>query len=227
MKPKRIILIRHGKSVGNIDKTIYGRVPDYALELTEMGKQQAGEAGQTLKGIVQDESMFFYVSPMWRTRTTFEEIAGLFPRDQFRFTEEPRIREQEWGHLRTQQESIPIEADRDKFGTFYFRIPDGESAADVYDRVSDFFGTLHRDFEKTDFPENTVIVTHGLTIRLFLMRWFHWTVEEFEMLANPKNCEMFVLKRNGTNKYELEKEPRKYDSPDHPYQRPIRLTSHK
>lgn len=33
--------------------------------------------------------------------------------------------------------------------TFYFkRIPDGESAADVYDRVSDFFGTLHRDFEK-------------------------------------------------------------------------------
>jgi broad specificity phosphatase PhoE len=223
MKPKRIILIRHGESVGNIDKTIYGRVPDYALELTEKGKQQAQEVGNVLKSIVKDESLFFYVSPMWRTRTTFEQIAGLFPRNQFRYTEEPRIREQEWGHLRTQQESIPIEADRDKFGTFYFRIPDGESAADVYDRVSDFFGTLHRDFEKPDWPQNTIIVTHGLTIRLFLMRWFHWTVEEFEMLANPKNCEMFVLKKNGSEKYELEQEMRKHDKIDHTFQRPIRL----
>ena len=42
--------------------------------------------------------------------------------------------------------------------------------------------TLHRDFQKTDFPQNVLIVTHGLTMRLFLMRWFHWTVSEFEAL---------------------------------------------
>ena len=23
-----------------------------------------------------------------------------------------------------------------------------------------------------------VLVTHGLTLRIFLMKWFHWTVEE-------------------------------------------------
>ena len=74
---------------------------------------------------------------------------------------------------------------RDAYGTFYYRISEGESGADVYDRVSDFFGTLHRDFEKPDFPANALIVTHGMTLRLFLMRWFHWTVEEFEQLANP------------------------------------------
>ena len=49
----------------------------------------------------------------------------------------------------------------------YFRIPDGESAADVYDRVSDFFNTLYRDFEKKDYPDNAIMITHGMGIRLF------------------------------------------------------------
>ena len=89
------------------------------------------------------------------------------------------------------------------YGTFYYRIPDGESAADVYDRVSDFFGTLHRDFEKEGFPENCVIISHGMTIRLFLMKWFHWTVEEFEKIRNPKNCAIIVLEKNEKGKFQL------------------------
>jgi broad specificity phosphatase PhoE len=44
-------------------------------------------------------------------------------------------------------------------------------------------------------PQNTLIVSHGITIRLFLMRWFHWTVEEFECLRNLDNCEYYILKR--------------------------------
>jgi hypothetical protein len=34
---------------------------------------------------------------------------------------------------------------------------------------------------------------------------------------------MFVLKKNGSEKYELEQEMRKYDKIDHTFQRPIRL----
>ena len=78
-----------------------------------------------------------------------------------------RLREHEWGHLRTVEECIEIEKLRDDYGTFYFRIPDGESAADVYDRVSDFFNTLYRDFEKKDYPDNAIMITHGMGIRLF------------------------------------------------------------
>src|ERR1043165_10279621 len=37
MKPQRIILIRHGESKGNIDRSIYAERPDYALELSENG----------------------------------------------------------------------------------------------------------------------------------------------------------------------------------------------
>lgn len=222
MKPKRIILIRHGESQGNVSKEVYGITPDYALELSELGKEQASNAGKELSLLVKDESMFFYVSPFWRTRSTFEQIAKHLKRENISWQEEPRIREQEWGHLRHPDEGAQVEKDRDHYGTFYFRIPDGESAADVYDRVSDFFGTLSRDFEKENFPENAVIVSHGMSIRLFLMRWFHWTVEEFEVLANPKNCEIVILERKEDGKYSLKMEPRKHIVKS-TFQRPLKL----
>jgi broad specificity phosphatase PhoE len=225
MKPKRIILIRHGESQGNVDDSIYNIKPDYTLELTESGKCQAKNAGKELKEIVGNESLFFYVSPLWRTRETFENIAQSFHNSQYQYREEPRLREQEWGHLRSVEESEKINQERDEYGTFYYRIPDGESAADVYDRVSDFFGTLYRDFEKADFPENVCVVTHGMTMRLFLMRWFHWTVEKFEGLGNPHNCQLLILEKNVHNKYELTT-PLKTTSSRKVKERPIKLLPH-
>ena len=114
--------------------------------------------------------------------------------------EEPRIREQERSHLRALAECDRTVVNRDAYGTFYCRIPEGESGADVYDRVSDFFNTLHRNFNKPDFPPNTLIFTHGMTLRLFLMRWFYRTVEEFEQLANPGNCQLVVLEQQENGK---------------------------
>lgn len=222
MKPNRIILIRHGESQGNENRGVYATIPDYALELTEKGKEQAAEAGRKLKEIIGDESVFFYISPLWRTRMTFEEIANAFDENQFRYREEPRIREQEWGHLRNLDDNEIIDEARNAFGSFYYRIPEGESAADVYDRISDFFGTLHRDFDKDHFPQNVVIVTHGMTLRLFLMRWYHWTIEEFDSYANLHNCEFVVMEKKDDNKYHLISEMRKR-KPQHTYHRPIRL----
>ena len=222
MKPARIILIRHAESEGNVDKSVYGRTPDYALELSARGEQQAAEAGQRLRELVGTERVYAYVSPLWRTRHTFEHLAAALAPGQLRWREEPRVREQEWGHLRDLAECARTDEARDAYGTFYFRIPDGESGADVYDRVSDFFGTLHRDAEKADFPENVLIVTHGMTLRLFLMRWFHWTVEEFEQIANPGNCQLVVLERQPGGKYRLATALRRHKVV-HAFQRPLRL----
>jgi broad specificity phosphatase PhoE len=123
--------------------------------------------------------------------------------------EDPRIRELDWGHLRHPNENEEISKQRDDFSTFYYRIPDGESGADVFDRVSTFLETMFRDFNKSDFPQNTLIVTHGLTLRLFLMRWYHWTVEEFEELSNPRNCQIVVMQKRPDGKYELTTELKK------------------
>lgn len=228
MKPKRIFLVRHGESEGNVDKTIYTKKPDYAYELTERGREQAHQVGELLADAFGDKSIQFYCSPYWRTRQTYLEILKEFNRVRKlplnylvnrgpHCYEDPRLREQEWGtSFKTRNDNT--EEERDSFGHFYYRIESGESCADVYDRVSDFLNTLWRDFEKENYAENVIIVTHGMTMRLFLMRWFHWTVEEFEKLANPKNCGFYELTLHHTGKYFLAGTPATYAKYSHDFQ---------
>lgn len=77
------------------------------------------------------------------------------------------------------------------------RFPNGESGADVYDRMTIFEDHLVRDINAGRFGTDCtlVLVTHGLALRIFLMRWFHWTVDEFLRVFNPPNAEPLVLER--------------------------------
>lgn len=157
-----------------------------------------------LKKLVGEESMYFYVSPFWRTRSTFENVVKLFPREQFQYNEEPRLREQEWGYLRTHDELQQLLKERKEYGTFYYRFPGGEAGTDVYDRINDLLGSLHRDFIRKDYPKNCVLVTHSLAIRLFVMRWFHLTVEEFEQMQSPGNGSLIIIEKDiCTDSYKL------------------------
>lgn len=204
MKPHRIILVRHGECYANTDESKFATEPDYTIELTENGIRQAYEAGLKLKELVGNETLYFYVSPFWRTRSTFENIVRSFPRSQFEYSEEPRLREQEWGYLRTYAELKQLKKERKEYGIFYYRFPGGEAGTDVYDRINDLLGSLHRDFQRENYPRNCILVTHSLAIRLFIMRWFHLTVEEFEQMLSPKNGQLVVLQLNEeTDDYEL------------------------
>jgi broad specificity phosphatase PhoE len=51
---------------------------------------------------------------------------------------------------------------------------------------------------------NYVLVTHGISIRVLLARYFRYTIDQFNILANPRNCEMVVLGHNGDGRLELE-----------------------
>jgi broad specificity phosphatase PhoE len=203
MKPTRIILIRHGKSEGNADKSLLETIPDYALNLTDEGIEQARKAGQEIKKILGQETLQVYISPYYRTRQTYQHIQESIQENIVKAFEDPRLREQDWGHLRNPDVNEGIIQERNGFSTFYYRIPDGESGADVYDRISIFLETLHRDFQKSGYPENVLIITHGMTIRLFLMRWFHWSVEEFELLRNPLNCQIVIMLKDTNGRYNL------------------------
>jgi len=55
--PKRIILVRHGESLGNEDEKAYERVPDWKIPLTEKGKQQSRVAASKIKELI-GESKF-------------------------------------------------------------------------------------------------------------------------------------------------------------------------
>ncbi len=92
MKPKKIVLIRHGESLGNVDGSIYESTPDYAVDLTDKGKEQALLAGQTLKKILPGTTRF-YVSPFYRTRRTYDNLKLAFGHG-YTFREDVRLREQ-------------------------------------------------------------------------------------------------------------------------------------
>ena len=168
MNSNRIILVRHGQSEGNVDKSKFENIPDFALNLTEKGVGQAENAGREIREIIGQEFVHVYLSPYYRTRQTFEHIEKSIKPNVRKVFEDPRIREQDWGHLRQPDINEEIDQERDNYSTFYYRIPDGKFlGADVYDRVSTFLETLFRDFVKPDYPQNTLVVTHGMTMRLF------------------------------------------------------------
>jgi broad specificity phosphatase PhoE len=202
-RPKRIVLVRHGESVANLDKTVYERTPDHDVPLTPRGHEQAANAGKYLRELFQGEPVRVYVSPYLRARQTLD---GMGLEDLIESPrEEPRLREQDWANLQDTADIERQEELRDSFGHFYYRFTHGESGADVYDRVSTFLETMHRDFDHADAPPNVLLVSHGLTMRLFCMRWFHWSVRFFETLRNPANAETRVLLRQDDFRYKLDR----------------------
>lgn len=214
--PKRIILVRHGESQGNKDDSAYVVTPDYKIPLTSTGISQARQAGLGIRQVVSDQGssqnwrIYFYVSPYERTRSTLREVGRAFSRRRvIGVREECRIREQDFGNFQVAERMKIIKETREKFGRFFYRFPEGESAADVYDRVSSFLESLWRDIDMNRLQQNVadelnlVIVSHGLAIRVFLMKWFKWTVEQFEYLNNLGNCEFRVMQLGIGGEYSL------------------------
>ncbi|GAA2457187.1 histidine phosphatase family protein [Streptomyces lavendulocolor] len=211
-RPRRIVLVRHGESEGNADDTVYEREPDHALRLTDRGRRQAEETGERLRALFGDERVSVYISPYRRTHETYH-LLRLDPA-QVRVREEPRLREQDWGNWQDRNDVRLQKAYRDAYGHFFYRFAQGESGADVYDRVGAFLESLHRSFEAPDHPPNVLLVTHGLTMRLFCMRWFHWTVAEFESLTNPRNGETRMLVLGEDGRYALDRPFDRWRAPE-------------
>ena len=111
--------------------------------------------------------------------------------------EEPQLREQDFGNFQDLKQKKAEKRERQYFGRFFYRFPNGESGADVFDRITIFEDHMVRDIDAGRFNKDTnmILCTHGLTLRLFLMRWFHWTVAEYERVANPANSTPIILER--------------------------------
>jgi len=200
--PQQIIMIRHGQSAANVDTGIYNRVPDYRIPLTELGIQQARETGERIRRQLDGQQVCVYVSPYLRAYQTLEAL-GLDDLTE-RVIEEPRLREQDWANFQIAGDIADQKELRNAYGHFFYRFREGESGSDVYDRISSFMETLYRHWSKPSYAPNALLVTHGLTMRLFCMRWFHWSVEYFESLNNPGNAETRTLIRQSEGKYRLD-----------------------
>jgi len=194
----KIFLIRHGETTANTGTEEYytSRTLDHLVSLTDNGIAQANAAGRWLvdyckkNGIVFDNARIWR-SPYIRTRQTSEEFNKYLHVESI--FEDVALVEQQYGLFDAVpydewEKRHPVEYAEcmrlwDNGGKFYNRLPNGESPFDVALRVHQFMGTINRDTADPLF-----IFTHGVTLRCFLLRWFHYTPEWYENEKNPKNC---------------------------------------
>jgi len=186
-----IKLVRHGESEANVGRVLTHEVADHAIALSDRGHAQARETGVAF-GRAFVEGALIYCSPYLRTRQTLAGIcagAGVtLPSHRQGLYEDPRLREVEHGY----DPAAPQQELRRTHGWFYYRYKGGESPADCYDRTSSFLESLMRQVERKR-AERVLIVTHGLTIRCFVMRFLHLSVEEFDALDTLANCAVVTL----------------------------------
>ena len=226
--PDKVVMIRHGQSEGNVNEALYSTTPDNAMRLTKLGWDQARRAGQVLKDqvLVSGVPIHFIVSPYVRTVETFHGIVSAWcdPKEfnhisdrnkrlkawygrllelGLTWHEDPRIREQDFGNYQEPEKIKVAKEERHRFGTFFYRFAHGESASDVFDRVSTFLDSLWRSFDLHK-AKNYVLVTHGISIRVLLARYFRYSIDQFSLLANPRNCEMVILGHDGAGKLQLD-----------------------
>ena len=103
------------------------------------------------------------------TLTSNDPIPSPFIRDNIKVYEEPRLREQDFGNFQPcSAEMERMWQERADYGHFFYRIPDGESAADAYDRVSGFNESLWRQFSEDDFA-SVCVLGEDITTRLRLI----------------------------------------------------------
>jgi len=143
-----------------------------------------------------------WTSPYKRARQTAEailsECRGLI--DTYR--ENVLLGEQQFGLF----EGVPLDEIREKYpnemehfekmirfgGRFYARCPLGESRFDVATRVSQIFSQFFYDAQ-TKGIRDIIVVSHGVTIRAFVMMFMQYTPEWMEVEPNPNNCSIRLL----------------------------------
>lgn len=205
----KIFLIRHGESMQNTGENFDIKLPDHKVYLTEEGEKQADLAGKFLKGFVLEKNIdisnaTLWVSPFTRTRQTAKIINNHLNIKDVK--EDITLIEQRYGLF----SDNPIEECRKRFpeqfelydryyqndGKFYAKLPQGESPYDVALRMKQFIETIFRDLNEG--KDTLFIVSHGTTIRAFLLNWFHYSPEWFNAEPNMKNCAIrYIEKSNG------------------------------
>ena len=213
----RIFLVRHGESLGNIDGRAYRQFGDHNVPLTQWGHRQAVAAGGAIAACLEAGSgkearkIDIWYSPYLRTRQSKDALLDALPSELVgEVREDFLLREQDFGlfteiYDRAEQRAkFPEEFEkwarlRSNSGKFYARPPDGESRADVAQRVRLFLSTVMHDVENG--RDTLAIVGHGVTNRAFEMNFLKHTVDWFERSDNPGNADVTVIEGNRERGY--------------------------
>ncbi len=207
---KRIILVRNGESTANVDLSQYCTVADWRIPLTTRGAEESVVAGHDLALLLGHEPVYFYFSPYVRSKETLKQMligaAKVSRLNIIGVREDVRLRDGDIGRYSSTDDLQRCLREREEYGKFFYRFPHGESGADVCDRITSFLDAFQR--EKVSFMPNTnvVVLTHGLTIRMFVKRWFHLNVDTFHMMTSPPTGSAVELEQQPNGNFKLNSE---------------------
>lgn len=211
----RIFLVRHGESLGNLSDQAYRQFGDHNVPLTQWGYRQVSIAARALASHLEPMpredigAIDIWHSPYLRTRQSKDALIEALPADRIGCVREDYLlREQDFGMFTEiydrdeQRQKFPDAFERwarlrNNSGKFYARPPDGESRADVAQRVRLFLQTLR---EHTAC-RTVIIIGHGVTNRAFEMNFLHHPVEWFERSNNPGNADITLIEGNPSDGY--------------------------
>jgi broad specificity phosphatase PhoE len=179
-----IHMIRHGQSVANADPSIYLKTPNWDIELSELGREQAKEAANSLADTLDlSKTVYVYYSPFQRTIQTTDYILDELNTRGFNFfdKEDPLLSEREWGtewrKLIDQRGFFPEDF------RFYAKPGGAESYAELYTRVRLFRNYLSQRY---DDSHQIVLITHGEWIQIALMVHNNLSVGMFEKIQRDQ-----------------------------------------
>jgi broad specificity phosphatase PhoE len=159
-----LYFVRHGETDWNAEGRYQG---SRDIPLNARGRAQANLNGRLLKSLLARSGraatdFTWYVSPLSRARETMDLIRAAMGEPLPDITVDPRLIEISFGiyegHLHTELASGAMAIAGERDASFWdFRPPEGESYADVAERVTDFGSSL---------TGPSVIVSHGGILRV-------------------------------------------------------------
>ncbi|MBW6424906.1 histidine phosphatase family protein [Rhizobium sp. XQZ8] len=200
--PKRIWIVRHGESAGNVardaaDLAGHSRIDiaerDVDVPLSALGERQSQALGAWF-GTLPEQPDVLVASPYIRARSTAEAIARqLTVQPQLTVSTDERLREKEFGILdrltrRGIEELHPDQAEfRRVLGKFYHRPPAGESWCDVILRLRSALDTICLHYA----DRSVLIVAHQVVV--LCMRYIIENLSEEQILeidrqGDVSNC---------------------------------------
>ena len=200
--PKRLWLVRHGQSQGNVARDLAHEaghsiidldLRDVDVPLSDLGHEQAEAAGRWFAELPDSEKPEVLLSsPYIRAKQTAEAIctAGGLAGGAKPTVIDERLREREFGVFdglttRGIREQYPQEAaHRAKMGKFYHRAPGGESWADVILRLRSALNTINLHYA----DKRVLVVAHQVVV--LCLRYILEELTEAQILAIDKQAEI-------------------------------------
>lgn len=183
----KVYLVRHCESLGNLRQVIQGSSD---LDISECGAHQLTCLRRRFDNVHLDA---IYSSPLTRAYKTAQAVRG---DKQIEIIKDPRLREMDFGCIEQKSRAWFVENYPSEYDTFINSFsklvtPDGESTAEVYDRVSEaFFELVQKNKGKT-----FAIASHGGALRTLLARLMYECtdgIDKLKFMRNTAVCEVNI-----------------------------------